>query len=94
MHFSTPPATSSGSTSPAHRLAASSVSASSSSRSTDRAADQVNAGECDIVMSGISVTTLRASRAALRVLARRRCRGLASEAGPLRPGTSSASGLT
>ena len=28
----------------------------------ERAADQVNAGECDLIMSGIAVTTLRASR--------------------------------
>jgi Na+/H+-dicarboxylate symporter/ABC-type amino acid transport substrate-binding protein len=28
----------------------------------ERAADEINAGECDIVMSGVAVTTLRASR--------------------------------
>ena len=47
----------------AHRLAAElNVSLEFVPLDRDRAADQVNAGECDIVMSGVAVTTMRASR--------------------------------
>jgi Na+/H+-dicarboxylate symporter/ABC-type amino acid transport substrate-binding protein len=47
----------------AHRLAAElNVSLEFVPLDRERAADQVNAGECDIVMSGMAVTTLRASR--------------------------------
>ena len=47
----------------AHRLAAElNVSLEFVPLDRDGAADQVNAGECDILMSGVAVTTLRASR--------------------------------
>ena len=47
----------------AHRLAAElNVSLEFVPLDRERAADQVNAGECDIAMSGVAVTTMRASR--------------------------------
>jgi ABC-type amino acid transport substrate-binding protein len=47
----------------AHRLAAElSVSLEFVPLDRGREAEQVNAGECDIVMSGVAVTTMRASR--------------------------------
>ena len=47
----------------AHRLAAElNVSLEFVPLDRERTADQVNAGECDIAMSGVAVTTLRASR--------------------------------